>query len=104
MKKFIAAAAALATLGFAAGANAQVVYSNPSYPEPAPVYGAPPAVTYQAPLVEGRNSALMSQDEAQRYVPEPYATGTYLGPSPYPKNPGVEPYIAKQVDKDQRGD
>ncbi|MDQ0513363.1 hypothetical protein [Ancylobacter amanitiformis] len=99
MTKFIAASAALATiamLGFAAGAQAQT-YAAPHYAQPAPGYPSPM-------VVEGRNSGYMTQDEAQRYVPEPYATGTYLGPSPYPKNPGVEPYIAKQVDRDQRGD
>jgi hypothetical protein len=101
MNKLLIATAAVATLGLTAAANAQTYYRTapgPSaqYYEPGPNQGV---------MVEGRNSTMMvSPDEAQRYVPESYSRGGYLGPSPYVNNPGVEPYIAKQIEQDQRGD
>lgn len=101
MNKLLIATATVATLGFATAASAQTYYRTA--PGPSAEYYAPGPS--QGVVVEGRNSTMMvSPDAAQRYTPESYSRGGYLGPSPYVNNPGVEPYIAKQIEQDQRGD
>ena len=99
MNKLLIATATVATLGFATAAGAQTYYR--AAPGPSVQYYEPS----QGVVVEGRNSTLMvSPGDAQRYTPESYSRGGYLGQSPYVNNPGVEPYIAKQIEQDQRGD
>lgn len=111
MKKLIIATAAVASLGFAGTAYAnQQSYSNTTWHEtatgtysygqnaPRPAYGA---TGYNSGVIEGRNSAYMSPS---RGMPGSYMDPHYGdGLTAYETNPGVEPYIAKQIEKDQRG-
>ena len=95
MKKFLIAAAAIGTLGLSAAANAQVrtdYYGNPVTP--------PPGGTV---IMEGRNTVVVPREDATRYVPEAYVNGMYGSPNIYQQNPGIEPYIAKQIEQDQKG-
>ncbi len=111
MKKFIIATAAVASLGFAGTAYAnQQSYSNTSWQQTTMgnTYQTAPRAGYVAPgydsrtvVIEGRNSAFVDPDRAVAgsYVDSRYGDGL----TPYQRNPGVEPYIAKQIELDQRG-
>lgn len=110
MKKIIIATAAVASLGFAGAAYAnQQSYSNTTWQETATgTYQTAPRTGYVAPgynsrtvVIEGRNSAFVDPDRgmAGSYVDSRYGDGL----TTYERNPGVEPYIAKQIEMDQRG-
>lgn len=102
MNRLLIATAAVATLGLTAAANAQTYYRTA--PGPSVEYYEPMPGPGGTVVIEGRNATIMTPDDAQRYVPESYSTGGNLGANPYVRNPGVEPYIAKQIEQDQRGD
>ncbi|WAC26784.1 hypothetical protein [Ancylobacter sp. SL191] len=110
MKTFIIATAAVASLGFAGAASAnQQSYSNTTWQETTTgTYQSAPRTNYVAPgydartgMIEGRNSAVVdpSRATAGSYVDSHYGDGL----TTYQSNPGVEPYIAKQIEMDQRG-
>lgn len=115
MKKFIIATAAVASLAFAGAAYAnQQSYSNTTWQEtatgtysyghnaPRTGYVAPaPGYNSRTVVIEGRNSTMIDPDRAMAgsYTDSRYGDGL----TPYQTNPGVEPYIAKQIEMDQRG-
>ncbi|MBS9477827.1 hypothetical protein [Ancylobacter radicis] len=114
MKKLIIATATVASLGFASAAYAnQQSYSNTTrqqtvtgtydygYDAPRPGYRTAPAYGYNGGVYEGRNATMVDPDRAMAgsYSDSRYGDGL----TPYQSNPGVEPYIAKQIEMDQRG-
>ena len=92
MKKFVIAAAAVGALGLGAtAASAQMMVEQ---------YSAPSHTT----VVEGRNTYVPSGASTSRDIPDAYVDGNWDANSIYDRAPGVEPYIAKQIDQDHKGE